>query len=57
MPQVIAAIVIILVLLGVLFVASYVKVRPDKAVIITGPKGSRVVTGKATIRIPFFPKN
>lgn len=54
MPQVIAAIVIILVLLGVLFVASYVKVRPDKAVIITGPKGSRVVTGKATIRIPFF---
>ncbi|PKK87316.1 MAG: flotillin family protein [Tenericutes bacterium HGW-Tenericutes-8] len=54
MPQVIAAIVIILVLLGVLFVSSYVKVRPDKAVIITGPKGSRVVTGKATIRIPFF---
>lgn len=54
MPQIIAAIVIILVLLGVLFVASYVKVRPDKAVIITGPKGSRVVTGKATIRIPFF---
>lgn len=54
MPQVIAAIVIILVLLGILFVASYVKVRPDKAVIITGPKGSRVVTGKATIRIPFF---
>ncbi|MDY0211179.1 MAG: SPFH domain-containing protein [Acholeplasma sp.] len=45
---------IILVLLAVVFVSSYVKVRPDKAVIITGPKGSRIVTGKATLRIPFF---
>ena len=54
MPQFLTALVIILVLLVVLFVISYVKVRPDKAVIITGPKGSRIVTGKATIRIPFI---
>ena len=54
MPQFLTALVIILVLLVVLFVMSYVKVRPDKAVIITGPKGSRIVTGKATIRIPFI---
>lgn len=54
MPQFLTALVIILVLLVILFVMSYVKVRPDKAVIITGPKGSRIVTGKATIRIPFI---
>lgn len=54
MPQVLTAVGIILALLVVLFVMSYVKVRPDKAVIITGPRGSRIVTGKATIRIPFI---
>lgn len=54
MPQVLTALVLILVALIVLFVMSYVKVRPDKAVIITGPRGSRIVTGKATIRIPFI---
>ncbi len=47
-------IVIGVILLIVLFAASYVKVRPDRAFIITGPKGSRIVTGKATLRIPFF---
>lgn len=54
MLQVLTALVLILVALIVLFVMSYVKVRPDKAVIITGPRGSRIVTGKATIRIPFI---
>ncbi len=54
MPQVLTALGIIIALLVVLFVMSYVKVRPDKAVIITGPRGSRIVTGKATIRIPFI---
>lgn len=39
---------------GLLFFVSYVKVKPDRAYIITGPKKSRVVTGKATLRIPFF---
>ncbi len=54
MQEFLTALVIILVVLIVLFVMSYVKVRPDKAVIITGPRGSRIVTGKATIRIPFI---
>lgn len=54
MEGIIIFIIVLLLLLAGLFVISYVKVRPDKAVIITGPKGSRVVTGKATIRIPFF---
>jgi flotillin len=54
METVLIIIGIVLVLLAILFVSSYVKVRPDKAVIITGPKGSKVVTGKAAIRIPFF---
>lgn len=54
MDTVLAVLGIIVVLLVILFVMSYVKVRPDKAVIITGPNGSRIVTGKATIRIPFI---
>ena len=46
--------ILILITAGVLFFVSYVKVKPDRAYIITGPKKSRVVTGKATLRIPFF---
>lgn len=46
--------IIVAVVIIILLVISYVKVRPDKAYIITGPKKSRIVTGKATIRIPFF---
>lgn len=45
---------LILLTTGLLFFVSYVKVKPDRAYIITGPKKSRVVTGKATLRIPFF---
>jgi flotillin len=53
--QVIITIFIVLIIvLGFLFLISYVKVKPDRAYIITGPKKSRVVTGKATLRIPFF---
>lgn len=53
--QVIFTVFIVLVIvLGFLFLVSYVKVKPDRAYIITGPKSSRVVTGKATLRIPFF---
>jgi flotillin len=44
----------VLALIVLLFLISYVKVRPDKAYIITGPNKSRVVTGKATLRIPFI---
>jgi flotillin len=53
--QVIFTVFIVLVIvLGFLFLVSYVKVKPDRAYIITGPKKSRVVTGKATLRVPFF---
>lgn len=39
----------------VLFVIGYVKVRPNQAYIITSPrKTSKVITGKATWRVPFF---
>lgn len=44
----------IIVIIVALFFASYVKVKPNDAYIITGPKRARVVTGKATFRIPFF---
>ena len=54
-PAGIALLVIFIIgILVFLFSISYVKVRPDRAYIITGPKKSRVVTGKATIRIPFI---
>lgn len=46
--------IVLVIVLGFLFLVSYVKVKPDRAYIITGPKKSRVVTGKATLRIPFF---
>jgi flotillin len=46
--------IVLVIVLGFLFLVSYVKVKPDRAYIITGPKKSRVVTGKATLRVPFF---
>jgi flotillin len=46
--------IVLVIVLGFLFMVSYVKVKPDRAYIITGPKKSRVVTGKATLRVPFF---
>jgi flotillin len=46
---------IVVALIVVLFVMGYVKVRPNQAYIITGlKKTSRVITGKATYRIPFI---
>ena len=48
-PAVIVVIVVLLLLLG------YVKAPPDMAYIISGvKKKSKVVIGKASIRIPFF---
>ncbi len=46
--------IVVVVLLLIFFVASYVKVKPNQAYIITGPKKSRVVIGKGTLRIPFL---
>lgn len=51
-------IVLTLIIIGgiiiILFMASYVKVKPNEAYIITGPRKSRVVIGKGTLRIPFL---
>lgn len=39
----------------ILVLISYVKVKPNQAYIITGPrKSARVITGRATFKIPFF---
>lgn len=46
---------VILALIGLLFVASYVKCPPDMVYLISGVrKEAKVVTGKATLRIPFL---
>lgn len=46
--------IVVLILIATILL-SYVKVKPNEAFIITGPrKSSRVITGKATFRIPFF---
>lgn len=50
---IVAAVVIVLIVL--LFAIGYVKAPPDMAYIISGfKKKSKVVIGKASIRIPFF---
>lgn len=52
-PLIVAAVVMALVIL--LFGAGYVKAPPDMAYIISGiKKKSKIVIGKASIRIPFF---
>lgn len=50
----IIAIVAILVLLLILFVAGYVKAAPDTAIIITGLGKRKILIGKAGFRIPFL---
>ncbi|VEU83255.1 flotillin family protein [Acholeplasma hippikon] len=54
LEQILTTIVVGVIILLILFASSYVKVRPNEAYIITGPKKSRVVIGKGTIRIPFL---
>ncbi len=52
-PVIVGAIVVVLVI--VLFCVGYVKAPPDMAFIISGiKKKSKIVIGKASIRIPFF---
>jgi flotillin len=46
--------IVALVFIVIIFSISYIKVKPDVALIITGPRKSRVVIGKATCRVPFF---
>ena len=48
-------ILILVILLIVFFMASYIKCPPDMVYLISGlKKESKVITGKATIRIPFL---
>ncbi len=57
MPNSLAPIIVVFVLalIVVFFVLSYVKAPPDKAFIISGlKKKSKIVIGKASIRIPFI---
>jgi flotillin len=52
---ILAIVAVVIVIFAILLFMSYVKVKPNQAYIITGPhKKSRVVTGRATFRIPFF---
>lgn len=53
-PIVIGIIVAAIILVLAFFFASYVKAKPNEALIITGPKKQRIVLGKATLRIPFI---
>lgn len=54
-PVRLIAAVIIVVLIILLFCVGYVKAPPDMAFIISGiKKKSKIVIGKASIRIPFF---
>ena len=47
--------IVAVVLLVILFAIGYVKAPPDMAFIISGiKKKSKIVIGKASIRIPFF---
>lgn len=49
------AVGVVVVLILVLFAtASYKKAPPDKAMVITGPRGARTITGKAAFVIPFL---
>ncbi len=53
LPVIIATVVVVLILL--LLAMGYVKAPPDMAFIISGiKKKSKIVIGKASIRIPFF---
>ena len=48
-------VIVVVILLLILLCMGYVKAPPDMAFIISGiKKKSKVVIGKASIRIPFF---
>lgn len=55
LTTVLIIVVAIIVLIGILLAIGYVKAPPDMAYIISGiKKKSKVVIGKAAVRIPFF---
>ena len=51
---IIGAVVVAFILLCILFKVCYRKCPPNKAMVITGPRGSKTLIGKACIVIPFF---
>lgn len=51
---IIGAIVVAFIALCILFKVCYRKCPPNKAMVITGPRGSKTLIGKACIVIPFF---
>lgn len=51
---VVISIAAVVLLVLIIFAASYVKAPPDTAVIITGPRKQKVLIGKAGIRVPFI---
>ncbi|MDY0277366.1 MAG: SPFH domain-containing protein [Acholeplasma sp.] len=54
---VIGILVAVFVFLLLLVFASYKKVRPNKALIITGPKKQRIVVGKGAFVVPFIQRS
>ena len=48
------AVVVAFILLCILFKVCYKKCPPNKAMVITGPRGSKTLIGKACIVIPFL---
>lgn len=48
---VVIAVVLLLILL---FLTSYVKARPDTAIMVTGAGKKKILIGKAGFRIPFL---
>ena len=51
---IVGAIIIAFIALCILFKVCYRKCPPNKAMVITGPRGSKTLIGKACIVIPFF---
>ncbi len=52
---IIIPIILLVVIIGVIFIAGYVKASPDTAIIISGlRKNPKVLIGKAGIKIPFL---
>lgn len=54
MVGLIIAIVVVALLLVILFFTSYIKARPDEAIMISGVGKKRILIGKAGFRIPFL---
>lgn len=54
MVGLIIAIIVIALFLIILFAASYIKARPDEAIMISGVGKKKILIGKAGFRIPFL---